>query len=122
MPRDAWLPFCLFMAVVLAVSLYGLAVSGQFPREHRKPDLRSGAGALILLGSIAVVALSFSAGIVLAWRTVPWYAVIIGGGLVLLMTPLLLRPLPDRFVNGRGALIAFAGAAALLALALAWSG
>ncbi len=121
MPPDAWFPLALFAALALAVSLYGLAVSGQFPLEHRAPDLKSRAGTLILFGSIALAALSFSAGIILAWRKVPWYAVVIAGGLVLLMTPLLLRPLPDSFVNGRGALLAFAGVAALLALVLAWA-
>jgi hypothetical protein len=36
----------------------------------------------------------------------------------MLAAPLLLRPLPDTFVNGRAALLAFAGASALLTVAL----
>jgi hypothetical protein len=41
-----------------------------------------------------------------------------GAGAAILAAPLLLRPLPDPFVNGRAALVAFAGVSALLALAL----
>ena len=54
--------------------------------------------------------------IVAAVRVLPWSAIIIGGGAMLLFAPLLLRPLPDRFVNGYPALLAFAGGAALAAL------
>jgi hypothetical protein len=106
------------MIVVLAVCLGGLAASGHFPREHREPVLRSAAGSAILYGSIAVAALSLAFAVSAAWRSIPWYAAIIGGGMVLLATPLLLRPLPDAFVNGRGALILFAGIAGVAAIAI----
>jgi hypothetical protein len=43
---------------------------------------------------------------------------VIGAGAAMLAAPLLLRPLPDPFVNGRAALLAFAGASALLTVAL----
>jgi len=48
----------------------------------------------------------------------PWPAAVIGAGAAVLAAPLLLRPLPDAFVNGRAALVAFASASALLAFGL----
>ena len=55
----------------------------------------------------------------LAWKALPWYALVIGGGAVLLFAPLLLQPLPDSFVNGRRGLLAFAAGAVVFA-ALMW--
>ena len=46
--------------------------------------------------------------------------VVIGGGLAILMAPLALQQFPDRFVDGRAALLSFAGASAALALLLVW--
>jgi len=115
----AWLSLILFMIVVLAACLGGLAASGHFPREHREPALRSAVGSAILCGSMAVSVLSLAFAVLAAWRSIPWYAAIIGGGMVLLATPLLLRPLPDAFVNGRGVLILFAGVASVAAMAMA---
>src|SRR5712691_1982031 len=115
---NAILPLVLFMALLLAVALCGLAASGHFPREHRSPALQSGAGPFILFGSLALSVLCLAAGIALAGRVIPWYATVIGGGAVVLAAPLLLRPLPDAFVNGRGALIAFSGASLLMVVLL----
>jgi len=114
MSSNAILPLILFMALLLAVALCGLAASGHFPREHRSPALQSGAGPFILFGSLALSLLCLAAGLWLAGRVVPWYATVIGGGAVLLAAPLLLRPLPDAFVNGRGALFVFAGISGLI--------
>ena len=119
MALDAWLKLLAFMALVCACSLYGLAASGQFPREHRTLSLRSPAGGMLLFGSMAVTSLAAAAGVTLAARSLPWYAVVIGGGLVLLAAPLLLRPFPDRVVNGGAALAIFAAIAALLAIIIA---
>src|SRR5258707_14096054 len=110
MSSNAILPLVLFMALLLAVALCGLAASGQFPREHRSPALQSGAGPLILFGSLALALLCLAAGLWLAGRATPWYAIVIGGGAVLLAAPLLLRPLPDAFVTGPGPACAFSGA------------
>ena len=118
MSSNAILPLVLFMALQLAVALCGLAASGQFPREHRSPALTSGAGPVILFGSLALSLLCLAAGIWLAIRAIPWYANVLGGGAVLLAAPLLLRPLPDAFVNGRGALIAFSGISLLTVVLL----
>jgi hypothetical protein len=113
-PGEAILPLVLFMALLLAVALCALAASGHFPREHRAPALRSGTGPSILFGSLALSMLCLAVGVVLVWRVIPWYAAVIGGGAVVLAAPLALRPFPDAFVNGRGALLAFSGASLLL--------
>jgi hypothetical protein len=118
MSFDAWFDLLLFMALLAAVSLQGLAASGQFPREHRAAPFRSAAGAVILYGSIAVTLASLLAGLLFAWQRIPWYAAVIGGGAPVLFAPLLLRPLPDPFVNGRTALLSFSAIAAAIALVM----
>lgn len=117
---ESILPLLLFMALVGIVSLLGLAASGQFPHENRSPALRSATGATILFGTVLVALICFGIGIAMAWRAVPWFAAIIGGGAVVLAAPFALRPLPDRFVDGRGALIVFAALGVLVTLALVW--
>ena len=110
---DVLLPLVPFMALILAASLHGLAVSSHFPRRHRGPGLVSGFGPIILFGSMALVVVCLVPGIAAALRFVPWYAAIIGGGFSLLAAPLVLRWFPDRFVDGRGALVTFAAASAV---------
>ena len=103
---------------MLSAGLTALAASGHFPSEHRGAALRSGVGRTILFGACAVSALALLFGAAAAWAVLPWPAVVIGAGAAMLAAPLLLRPLPDAFVNGRAALLAFASASALLAVAL----
>jgi hypothetical protein len=111
-------PLLLFMGLMLVVSLLGLTVAGHFPRERGKPSARIGAP--LLFGSLAIAGACLLAALVGAWRHIPWYAAIIGGGAMILFTPLLLRPLPDAFVDGPAALLVFSGLAVLLAAALVW--
>jgi hypothetical protein len=118
MPAAAWLPLILFAGLIAAAALQLLAASGQFPAEHRSDALRDGAGPVILFGSMLLVLLCVLGGIVGIWQRVPWYAAVIGGGLAVLIAPMLLKPLPDDFVNGRGALVAFALVCAALTAAL----
>ena len=106
----------LFMALVLVLSLYGLAVAGHFPVEHRAANLCTTGGAAILWGTIALAAVLSVATLFIAWQRLPMYAAIIGGGIALLAAPLLLQSLPDSFVNGRRGLLSFAGLALLLSL------
>ena len=122
LPGSAVIPLLSFMLLLLSVSLCGLAASGHFPAEHRAPALRSGAGRFILFGSLALCVLCFLGGVGLIWRTVPWYAAVIGGGATLLAAPLLLQPFPDSFVNGRGALLTFSGLSLLMSAALFCAG
>jgi MFS family permease len=110
------IPLVLFVALILAAALHGLAVSGHFPRRRKEAAFE----AVILFGSMALVVLTLVGGIAAALRFVPWYAAIIGGGFALLVAPLVLRWFPDRFVDDRGAPIAFAGTTTALALLLIW--
>jgi membrane-associated PAP2 superfamily phosphatase len=117
-PTGAILPLLAFMALLLAAALCGLAASGHFPHEHRSPALKTRAGAFILFGSLVLSMLCLAIGAALVGRAVPWYALVIGGGAMVLAAPLLLRPLPDVFVNGRAALVTFAGASMLMVVLL----
>ena len=104
----------LFAALVLAAALQGLAASGHFPRKSKI----SGVGPAILFGSLLLTAVGFAAGTIAALHLIPWYAVVIGGGLAVLVAPLVLQLFPDRFVDGRGAAVVFAVACILLAIVL----
>ena len=106
----------LFMVQVLVLALYGLTVSGHFPTEFRGESLRNASGAVLLWGTMAVAAAAFGVTLFFAWRRLELPFAIIGGGAMLLAAPLLLRPFPDSFVNGRGALLAFAGLAIALSI------
>jgi hypothetical protein len=108
--------FAVFMALVLVLSLYGLTVSGHFPAEHRAPALRTAGGRIVLWGTIVVCAALALSTLAFAWARVPLYAAVIGGGAMALIAPLLLQPLPDSFVDGRRALLAFTGLGITLVL------
>jgi hypothetical protein len=120
LPSESLIPLVLLAAMLLVFCLHALAASGQFPRQLRAPALASGLGAIVLFGTIAVAMTSLVAALLAAWRLVPWYAAVIGGGLAILAAPLVLQQFPDRFVDGRASLLSFATAAALLALLLLW--
>jgi hypothetical protein len=117
---ESFTPLIVFAALLLVLSLHGLAASGQFPREHRKPPLASGLGPAFLYGSISLAIVSLGVALPAAWRLIPWYAAIIGGCLAILVAPLVLQQFPDRFIDGRASLLGFAGVGGLLALALLW--
>ena len=108
----------LFMVGVALAALYGLTVSGHFPSEFRAAELRTGPGATILWGTLVTTCAATAITLLLGWIVLPWYAIAIGAGMVLLATPLLLRPLPDWFVNGRAGLLTFAGGAAMSAIVM----
>jgi len=120
LPEAVLIPLLLFTALLHFVSLHLIAASGQFPREHRSPSLTSAFGALILYGTIAVAVTSFFAAIFAAWKMIPWYAAVIGSGVAILAAPMVLQLFSDRFVDGRGSLVSFAAASALIALFLIW--
>jgi hypothetical protein len=118
LPGETLIPLTLFTALLLVLALHILAAGGQFPREHRAPALASGVGGIVLYGTIAVAIASLAVALLAAWRLIPWYAAVIGGGFAILIAPLVLQQLPDRFVDGRASLLSFAAAGALLALLL----
>ncbi len=115
MSVEMWVILVLFMALVCACSLCGLAASGHCPLERHA----AGAGATntaVLCGSIAVAVVCGAVGFAVAIGSLPWPAVVIGAGLALLAAPLLLRALPDNIVDGKVALGGFAVLAALLVI------
>jgi hypothetical protein len=120
LPEAVLIPLLLFTALLHFVSLQLLAASGQFPREHRSSSLTSAFGALILYFTIAVAFTSLLTAIFAAWKMIPWYAAVIGGGLAILAAPMVLQRFSDRFVDGRGSLVSFSAASALIALFLIW--
>lgn len=117
-----WCELLLFMGLVLAMSMYVLSVSGQFPLAHRTEPFRSALGSIILFGSMVLTLAALVAGIYSVHDSIPWYALVIGGGAMVLITPLLLPNFSDKFVDGRGSLLTFSGIAAALSAGLAWFG
>ena len=120
MANEALIPLVLFSLFMFAFSLYSLAASGQFPYDCRAPTLVTRFGAAVLYGSIVLTLASLPAALFAAWQLIPWYAAVIGGGLTILMAPLVLQWFSDRFADGRGALIVFSVSAAALAAVLLW--
>jgi hypothetical protein len=118
LPVPSLLPLVLVTLLLFTASLYGLAALGHFPRATRQQALLQGSGPLVLWGSIAAVAASVAVAVVAAWQMIPWYAAIIGGGAAILLAPLALQYFSDRFVDGRRALLLFAGATLVLAAGL----
>lgn len=107
---------------MLTMSMYALAASGQFPLAHRTEPFRSALGGMVLFGSIALTFVALVAGIYFVHASIPWYALVIGGGLMMLITPLLLPNFSDKFVDGCGSLLMFSCLTVLLSGALAWFG
>jgi hypothetical protein len=116
-----WPALGLYMAAVLLLALYGLTASGHFPSEHRGEKQRHGWGAVLLWATMASTAVAGTLVCIRAWSLLTWHALVIGGGVMLLLAPLLLQPLPDSFVDGRRGLVVFSAGAVLLAAAL-WLG
>jgi hypothetical protein len=104
-----------FMGLVLVLSLYGLTVSGHFPAEFRDPALDTAIGRMVLWATLCIACVLAAVTLALA-RRLPLPATVIAGGAMVLFAPLLLRPLPDNFVNGRRGLIVLAGIGVALAL------
>jgi len=106
------------MMAVGLLALYGLTFSGHFPAEFRSPQLKEGVGTAVLWGTLAAASLAAIVVFAMALRALSWPTMVIGGGATLLATPLLLRPFPDRFVDGPASLITFAAGGALAAFCL----
>jgi hypothetical protein len=91
-----------FMALVLVASLQGLAASGHFPRGA-KAD-RSGPGPAVLFRLDRTGGRRFCGRNNRGPVPLSWYAAVIGGGLCILVAPLVLQFFPDRFVDNSGRL------------------
>lgn len=110
-----WTVLALFIAIVLSVTVYGLALSAHFPAEHRRESLSGPTGGLILWGTMVAAGLAAAAAVRLGWAFLPGYAAVIAGGAAILAAPLVLKPLPDHLIDERGGLLVFAALAALFA-------
>lgn len=108
MPLPPWPELATFMALVLIVCTYVMAASGHFPSEGRSPRIATPTGTTILWSTIVLVALTTIFALFFAYLTIPWYAAVIGGGLMMLIAPFTLQPFPDRFVDGPTVLVALA--------------
>lgn len=108
MPLPPWPELATFMALILIVFTYVMAASGHFPSEGRTARIATTTGTTILWGTIILVALTGIFALFFAYLTIPWYAAVIGGGLMMLIAPFTLQPFPDRFVDGPSVLIALA--------------
>jgi hypothetical protein len=108
----------IFAALVLAVSLQLLAASGHFPSAARAANMKSTSAAVLMWASLAITVAALCAGLLAGAQQLPWQGLIIAGGLALLCAPLILQQCPDRFVDGRAALVTFAAAAVVCALVL----
>jgi hypothetical protein len=119
LPGSPWVALLLFVLLVSAATLQGLAASGHFPLrvDSAKP---AWSGCATLLSSAAVALLALVAGSIAALRLTSWSMAIIAGGLSLLFAPLVLRVFSDRFVDGAGALVSFAAATVGAAVILIW--
>jgi len=106
----------LFAGMTLAVTLYGLAVSAHFPAEHRRASLRDAVGHAVLWGTMAVAVGVAVWAVRFALVALPGYSAVIAGGLAILVAPLVLKPLPDRLLDGRAGLLLFALSALGLAI------
>ena len=115
-----WLELAFFMVTIELLALYGLAFSGHFPAEFRSAELTGGPGAMLFWATLVAAVLAAMVAGCIALRVLSWPAIVIGGGAMLLAAPLLLRPFPDRFVNGLAGLATFA-MSALAAAVLFWA-
>jgi hypothetical protein len=113
-----WFELGLFMTAVQLLALYGLAFSGHFPAEFRDPKLRNGLGGAAFWGTLAAATIAAIIALTITLRVLPWTAIIIGGGAMLLAAPLLLRSFSDTFVNGLAGLATFAVSALAIAIVL----
>lgn len=105
MPLPPWPELAVFMALVLVVCTYIMAASGHFPRENRTARLTTPFGTAILWATILVTIAIGLAALAFAYLAIPWYAAVIGGGLMMLVAPFTLQPFSDRFVDGPGVLV-----------------
>lgn len=112
-----WELLAVLAATWLAATLCGMTAAGHFPREQRRATMKTSSGFLMLWGSLVCAGVSALVAAFLAFHRFPWTAVVIAGGLSLLIAPLCLQALPDKFVDGRRGLVSFAAAAGVLAIA-----
>lgn len=113
MELPGWMELSVFSALILTASVFVVVSSGHFPARDRTVALKTISGSMLIWCSIFILLLSTILGLYVGYRLVPWYAAIIGGGLMVLIAPLIAQSLSDAFVDGKSALVV------LIAIALA---
>ena len=111
MPLLVWPELPVFMALVLVICLFAVVAAEHFPAEFRPSDLATTGGTALLWSTIVLVLISSAIAIYTVIAAIPWYSAVIGGGLMALIAPLLVQPLPDALINGRAALLTLAAIA-----------
>jgi uncharacterized integral membrane protein len=112
------IPLALFIVGVTLLALYGLTVSGHFPAEARRKELQTSTATAAIAATLFTSGVATILVMTVAVNSLPWTAIIIGGGAALLAGPLLLRTFPDEFVDGLAGLLTFAAAAIFTGLLL----
>jgi len=113
-------PVVAFGVVVLLFGTYVMVASGHFPRAARGTVGGQAVSSVLLWGANLATLVALLVGIAGAWLLIPWYAGVIAGGFAMLAAPIVLQGFPDVFVDGRGALLTFAGGTIVAAMLLAW--
>jgi len=116
MPLPSWPHLLVLMALVLTLCIYAIFAAGHFPYASRNPKLKTPAATATIWGTIVVAASSALLSLAFAFQTLPWYAAVIGGGLMILAAPLIAQMFPDRFVNSKAALLILTATLLLLLL------
>jgi hypothetical protein len=106
----------LFASLVLVIALFCLCLSGHFPIEHQKPELRAWHGRTLLVGSIILIVIASAKAFGFALERLPAPFAIIAGGAALLAAPLVLQRFPDSFVDGRRGIATLAALATALTI------
>ncbi len=117
MTLPALMALALFMATTLVLATFVLALSGHFPASDRLPALRGAIGTLVVWGTAAMAFAAFVLIVAFAARHLPWPAAVIGGGVTVLLAPIVLSLFSDAVVDGRSGLAGLATVALALSAA-----
>lgn len=116
MPLPSWPHLLVLMALVLTLCIFAIFAAGHFPYTSRSPELKTPAATATIWGTIIIAASSALLSLAFAFRTLPWYAAVIGSGLMVLAAPLIAQMFPDRFVNSKAVLLILSATMLLLLL------
>lgn len=105
------------MALVLTLCIFAVFAAGHFPYASRDRSLKTPAATLVIWASTCIAICSAVLSLVFALKTLPWYAAVIGSGLMILAAPLVAQTFPDSFVNSKAALLLLAATMLVLLFA-----
>jgi hypothetical protein len=119
-----WTALILFASVWTVTCLALLTLVGMLPLRSR-PEVAEGiAGAALIVGNLALLALLACGAILYAVTTIRWSSAVIAGGLVILFAPALFQVWPKDWRDSRAglSLLIIVQTCALAALASAIAG